>query len=112
MLNEPIRPIVGDELPMYTLEKVADMASIVRTVGDQTRCSGDAMRSRRDAETDVRSIEVVGDDGTVTTLLQRADGTIEIHSAAMSSAGRAVRVSPTGSAVAYATDSGRPTLRG
>ena len=105
MLCEPIRRIVGDELPMYTLQKAADMASSVRTVGDEARFSGDSMRSRGDAETGVRSIELVGDDGTVTTLLQRADGTIEIHTAAMSSAGRAVRVPPTGSAVAYATNS-------
>lgn len=91
--------------PCTHSEKAADMASSVRTVGDETRFSGDPMRSRGDAETGVRSIELVGDDGTVTTLLQRADGTIEIHTAAMSSAGRAVRVPPTGSAVAYATNS-------
>lgn len=47
---------------------------------------------------DDKVIELVNPDGTVTTICQRADGTIEVHTAAMAVSGHAVGVPVAGSA--------------
>lgn len=47
---------------------------------------------------DDKVIELVNPDGTVTTICQRADGTIEVHTAAMAVSGQAVGVPVAGSA--------------
>lgn len=43
-------------------------------------------------------IELVNPDGTVTTICQRVDGTIEVHTAAMAVSGQAVGVPVAGTA--------------
>jgi hypothetical protein len=86
------------------------MATNVRTGRGNTRTSADGgswgIRGGSDAGGD-RRIELVGDDGTVTTLCQHPDGTLEIRTAAMLASGRAVRVPPTGAAVEVVTDTFR-----
>ncbi|WP_143695307.1 hypothetical protein [Williamsia sp. 1135] len=50
-------------------------------------------------------IELVNPDGTVTSICQRADGTIEVHTAAMALSGHAVGV-PLAGSVAPVTSKG------
>lgn len=47
---------------------------------------------------DDKFVELVNPDGTVTTICQRADGTIEVHTAAMAASGQAVGVPVAGAA--------------
>jgi hypothetical protein len=87
------------------------MATSVRTVGDVTRRrkTGESASFRGaggGTANEDKIIELLGVDGVVTRICQHPDGTIEIHTAAMSASGHAVRVPSTGSVTAFATDSG------
>ncbi len=58
--------------------------------------------SREPGEDSPTTVELLGLDGTVTTVVQHSDGTVEIRTDAMSESGQAVRVAPTGSAHTFA----------
>ncbi|PYE17898.1 hypothetical protein DFR67_10543 [Williamsia limnetica] len=80
----------------------------MRTQGDMRhRAADNQVRARvpnnRPISND-KFIELVNPDGSVTTICQRADGTIEVHTAAMAVSGQAIGVPVAGSVQAVPSE--------
>ncbi|MBA4023734.1 MAG: hypothetical protein C0482_15360 [Gordonia sp.] len=92
-----------------TGEGAARMATSVKaSQGNMRQCAADnqvhvRVPNNRPISND-KFIELVNPDGSVTTICQRADGTIEVHTAAMAVSGQAIGVPVAGSAQAVPSE--------